>query len=53
MQVVNLGGHARKTRREGRGTIGSKEAIQSKSMSWFLMWETRVPSPLGGTSVEP
>lgn len=53
MQVVNLGGHARKTRREGRGTMGSKEAKQSKSMSGFLMWETRAPSPWGGTSVEP
>ena len=53
MQVVNLGGHSRKTRREGRGTMGSTEAIQNKSMSWFLMWETRASSPWGGMSVEP
>lgn len=39
MQVVNVGGHTRKTRRVGRRTMGSKEAIHNMSMSWFLMWE--------------
>lgn len=53
MQVVNVGGHTRKTRRVVRRTMGSKEAIHNMSMSWFLMWETRAPSPWGWTSVEP